>query len=374
MKSRDVPFLRAVRLAAGVAVAAAASGSFAAPSTVGAVYAMTNAAGSNSVIAYPRATDGTLGAGVAYATGGAGLGAALGSQGALKLSADGRWLFAVNAGSNELSVFATNRLGLIATDRVSSGGVEPNSVAVHGNVVYVLNTGSDSVTGFTIDLNGKLTPIPNSTHALSGAGVGAAQVEFSPDGAALVVTEKATSQILVFPVGDDDLLGAPTALPSATPVPFGFAFGRFGEFFVSEANPGQAGLSTLASFRLIPSGGARVQNPSAATDQSAACWVAVTGSGRYVYTANPVSNSITGFRVSARGTLTLLRPDGLSASTGDGSAPLDMAMDRGSHYLYSVNSGNGTISAFGIGADGSLGSVQTLTAGLPSSAYGLAAQ
>jgi 6-phosphogluconolactonase (cycloisomerase 2 family) len=209
---------------------------------------------------------------------------------------------------------------------------------------------------------------------LGGSGTGAAQIEFSPDGAALVVTEKSTNQILVFPVGDDNVPGAPTILPSATPVPFGFAFGRFGEFFVSEANPGQAGLSTLASYRLLSTGGARVQNPSAVTGQSSACWVAVTGSGRYVYTSNPASNSITGFSVGPRGSLALLSPNGLTASTGDGSAPLDMAMDSGSHYLYSINSGNGTISAFGIDADGTLSSVQTLSAQLPAGSYGLAAQ
>jgi 6-phosphogluconolactonase (cycloisomerase 2 family) len=190
----------------------------------------------------------------------------------------------------------------------------------------------------------------------------------------VVVTEKSTNQILVFPVGSDDLLGAPTILPSATPVPFGFAFGRFGEFFVSEANPNQPGQSALASYRLLSTGGARTQTPSATTYQSRACWVAVTGNGHYAYTANPASNSITGFKVGPRGALTLLSPDGLSGSTGDGSAPLDMGMDRGSHYLYSVNSGNGTLSAFSIAMDGSLSSLQTVTAGLPASVYGLAAQ
>ena len=374
MKSKDVLLSRAAPIVAGFALAGAFGLAQAAPAGIGAVYTMTNAAGSNAVMVYPRASDGTLGAGQAYATGGAGLGGALGSQGSVKLSADGRWLFAVNAGSNDLSVFATNRLGLILTDRVASGGTEPVSVATHGDVVYVLNAGSDAVSGFTIDLNGKLTPIPDSTHALDGSGTGAAQLDFSPDGAALVVTEKTTSQILVFPVGSDDLLGNPVIYPSATPVPFGFAFGRFGEFFVSEANPGQADLSTLASYRLLTGGGARVQNPSASTHQSSACWVAVTGSGNYVYTSNPASNSITGFSVGPGGSLTLLSPNGLSAATGDGSAPLDMGMDRGSHYLYALDSGNGSISAFSIAANGSLGSVQTLSAGLPASAYGLAAQ
>lgn len=372
MKLKDVSFQRSLLRMALFAFAAVPVLAHADATTVGAVYAMTNAAGANDVVVYPRASDGTLGAGTSYATGGAGLGASLGSQGSLKLSTDGRWLFAVNAGSNELSVFATSRLGLVLTDKVASGGTEPVSVAVSGDVVYVLNTGSDSVSGFTIDLNGKLTPIAGSAHALGGTGTGAAEIAFSPDGSTLVATEKATSQILVFPVGDDNLLGAPTLIPSATPTPFGFAFGRFGEFFVSEANPGQAGLSTLASLRIEPNGGARVQNPSAATYQSAACWVAVSHSGRYVYTANPASDSLSAFRVGPNGSLTLLNADGVAGTTGAGA--LDLAIDRGSGHLYSINPGNSTISAWSIGSDGALTPVATLTTSLPASAYGLAAQ
>jgi 6-phosphogluconolactonase (cycloisomerase 2 family) len=364
----------AAAVTAAVAAASLCNTAFADPATVGAVYAMTNTASDNAVIVYNRGADGMLAAGNAYATGGDGLGAALGSQGAVKLSPGGRWLFAVNAGSNEVSVFAVDRLGLVLTDKVASGGTEPVSVTIHGNRVYVLNAGSDSVSGFTLDWNGKLTPVPGSVHALSGSGVGGAEVEFSPDGAALVVTEKATDNILVFPVGGDGLLGDPATYSAATPTPFGFAFGRYGEFFVSEANPDQPGESTLASYRLKPLGGARMQNPSATTHQSRACWVAVMADGRYVYTSNPASNSLTGFRVGPAGRLTLLDGDGLTASTGDGSSPLDIAMDRFSRHLYSINPGNGTISAFSVAANGALQPLQTVSAGLPPEAYGLAAQ
>jgi 6-phosphogluconolactonase (cycloisomerase 2 family) len=341
---------------------------------VGAVYTETNAAAGNSVVAFNRGADGNLQPGVAYATGGNGLGSALGSQGAVKLSAGGRWLLAVNAGSNELSVFSVERQGLFLTDKTPSGGTQPVSIAIHNDLVYALNAGSDTVSGFRLGGNGRLTPIADSTHALSGSGVGAAEVEFSPDGAALVVTEKTTNNILVFPVGDDGRLGSAKTYSAATPVPFGFAFGRFGEFFVSEANPDQADQSTLASYRLTAAGGARVQNPSATTHQSRACWVVVTDNGRYVYTANPASNSLTGFRVGPRGSLTLLGEDGVSAATGDGSGPLDMAMDRSSHYLYALDAGNGGIAAFTVQSDGTLVPLQTLAAGLPDSVYGLAAQ
>ena len=107
----------------------------------GAVYTMTNAAASNSVVVYSRSADGTISAPAVILTGGAGTGSGLGSQGALALSDDGRWLLAVNAGSNDLTVFAVGNSGLTITDRKPSGGATPISVAVNKDMVIVLNAG-----------------------------------------------------------------------------------------------------------------------------------------------------------------------------------------------------------------------------------------
>ena len=126
----------------------------------GAVFVMTNSANRNEVISYKRATDGSLQAGRRFATGGRGSGGnndPLESQGSLTLSQDHTLLFAVNAGSGEVSVFQVHGADLSLTDKQLSGGSEPNAVAQHGHLVYVLNTGgSSSVVGFRVSEDGKL--------------------------------------------------------------------------------------------------------------------------------------------------------------------------------------------------------------------------
>ncbi len=81
----------------------------------GAVYTLTNQVAGNAVAVFTRGADGRLTAAGTVATGGTGTGASLGSQSAVSLSNDGRWLFAVNARSNDVSVFAVSPAGLPCT-------------------------------------------------------------------------------------------------------------------------------------------------------------------------------------------------------------------------------------------------------------------
>ncbi len=142
----------------------------------GAVFVMTNSVKKNEVIAYRRAADGTLREEGRFATGGRGSGGnndPLESQGSLTLSQDHSLLFAVNAGSGTVSVFKVHRSTLSLVDKVISGGSEPNAVAQHGNIVYVLNVGgSSNVVGFTLQ-GDKLKQIPNSSRFLSTNNSGA---------------------------------------------------------------------------------------------------------------------------------------------------------------------------------------------------------
>jgi len=156
-----------------------------------AVYTLTNQVAGNAVAVFHRAADGTLTAAGTIATGGTGTGAGLGSQGAVVLSDDGRQLFAVNAGSNDVSVFNAGPAGLSLASRTASGGTLPISLTVHGNVLYVLNAGgTGNISGFTVGTTGGLAAIQGSTQPLSGTNVGPAQVSFSPDGRRLVVTRR----------------------------------------------------------------------------------------------------------------------------------------------------------------------------------------
>jgi 6-phosphogluconolactonase len=191
-----------------------------------AVYTLTNQVAGNAVAIFSRAADGTLTPAGSVATGGTGTGAGLGSQGAVTLSDDGRLLFAVNAGSNDLSVFHVDPQGLSLLSRTPSGGTLPISVTVSHNVVYVLNAGgSGNITGFTIDAAGALTPLAGSTKALSRAAPAPAQVAFSADGRELIVSEKGTSLLDVYPVDENGVAGELRSFTSAGGTPFGFAVG-----------------------------------------------------------------------------------------------------------------------------------------------------
>ena len=175
-------------------------------SSTGRVYIMTNDPSGNQIVVYNRESDGSLTWIANTPTGGQGLSGLTGSnQGGLTLSSDSRWLFAVNAGSNDVSVFRVTSDGLSLTERESSGGVEPVSVTVFHSWVYVLNAGSSdtagNIAGFTLD-NGQLTLIAGSVQPLSGSAT-VAQISFNPTGTALAVTEKSTSLIDIYAVNED---------------------------------------------------------------------------------------------------------------------------------------------------------------------------
>jgi 6-phosphogluconolactonase (cycloisomerase 2 family) len=363
--------LLASPFAGGTGIAAAAGRS------PGAVYVLTNAASGNQVAVFNRAADGTLAAAGTFATGGLGTGGGLGSQGALVLSQDNRWLFAVNAGSNEISVFAVRPDGLAWVDKVASGGVLPISLTVHHDLLYVLNAGgSGNITGFVVAAHGKLSPLAGSTRPLSNGGVGAApgpaQVEFSPQGDVLVVTEKATNLIDTYAVEDGGLADGPVTHASVGATPFGFAFSRRGQLIVSEAFGGAPGQSALSSYA-VSEHDLDVVSASVHTHQTAACWVVVTQNGKYTYTTNAGSGSITGYRLGRDGRLSLLDADGRTGVTGDGSSPNDMALSHNSRYLYALDAGTHAISAFQVQSNGSLAPIAGAD-GLPAGAVGLAAR
>jgi 6-phosphogluconolactonase (cycloisomerase 2 family) len=327
-----------------------------------AVYTQTNSAAGNAVQVLARGDDGALTPAGSYATGGLGTSAGLGSQGAVALSEDGRVLLAVDAGSDDIASFRVQRDGLTLVGRVPSRGVDPVSVAIRGRDAYVLNAGGVSnVAAFRLDGNGTLTPSFGGREPLSVPAAGAAQVAVSPDGSALVVTEKAANQLETFPLRRG-LPGDPVITPSSGPVPFGFAFDRRGDAIVSEA-----ANSTASSYRLGADGALRLVSASVPTLQGAACWVAVTPDGRFAYTGNAATGSITGFAIARDGSLTRLAEDGRSASS---PRPNDLAIAGG--YLYAINPNVGTVTAYRIGRDGSLDALPAAT-GLPTGLAGLAA-
>ena len=337
----------------------------------GAVYLQTNDATGNAVVMFPRAPDGALGDPVSFETGGLGSGAGLGNQGALALAERGRMLYVVNAGSDEVTGFRVGPAGLDRIGTWPSGGDLPLSLAVTGGRLYVLHDGAAStLTGFAIGPHGELEPIPGAERVLPNAAPDVAQVAASPDGRSLVVTEKAANTIVTFSIRGNGSLGPPVETASAGMTPFGFAFDPRGRLIVSEAAGGVPGASALSSYRQS-AGTWSVITASAGTTETAACWVAVTPDGRFAYTTNTGSASISGYRVRHDGSLVLLDPDGVTATTGAG--PLDLAFSRNGKLVYSLNGTGRSLSAFRKKDDGSLVPIATVT-GLPATANGLAVQ
>jgi DNA-binding beta-propeller fold protein YncE len=338
----------------------------------GAVYVLSNAATGNAVLRFDRSAQGALGTMTSFPTGGTGTGAGLGSQGAVVLSENERWLFAVDAGSNELAVFRIEGNGLELTDHVPSGGEMPISVTFRAGVAYVLNAGgAGNITGFTLSAQGQLTPLAGSTQPLSGAATGGAQVEFTPDARQLVVTEKATNLILTYDVDASGVASAPTSHASSGMTPFGFAFMGRDRLIVSEAFGGAPDASALSSYVL--GGGFTPVSASVATTETAACWVAVSKNGRFAYTTNTGSGSVTGYAIAQDGSLTILDADGVTGSTGAGSSPIDLDFSDNGRFLYVLNAGTQTISAFALESDGSLFPIGGAS-GLPMGAAGLTAR
>ncbi|HEY6293033.1 MAG TPA: beta-propeller fold lactonase family protein [Terriglobia bacterium] len=343
----------------------------------GNVYVMSNQTTGNSIIAFNRAASGAIRSVGAFPTGGLGFGSGndpLGSQGSLLLSDDGHFLFAVNAGSNDISVMQAGVGGLKLVGTFPSGGTEPTSLALYKDLLYVLNAGgTPNITGFELNPDGTLAMLPGSSRPLAGGtAAGPAQVGFTPDGSFLVVTEKNTNLIDTYQVLPSGLADGPVSNTSSGATPFGFTFGRSGALVVSEAAGGSGGTSAASSYQISRSAGSLTTvSPSVGDTQMAACWAVATNDGRLVYLVNSASGTLSSYGVGPEGQLTLL--NATAGSTGSGTVPLDAAITSNGAFLYVLDDGTGGVSVFRIGTEGSLMALSGAS-GLPSGSQGIAAR
>src|SRR6266480_2187411 len=348
----------------------------------GAVYVLTNQV-NNAVAVFQRAADGSLSAAGEFSTGGAGDPVAippdpptdpLASQGALVFGPGNQFLFAVNAGSNQISVLRVRRTGLDLVDVVDSGGVRPISLTVHEDLLYVLNEGgTPNITGFTVGDDGTLTPLADSTQPLIGdTAADPAEVSFDRDGALLVVTEKAGNRLDTYTIDENGLPSAPIDNASNGMTPFGFAFNNQGFLVVSEAFGGAPNGSAASSYGAGDDGVLSVISGSVVNSQTASCWVVTTNNGKRAFTSNTGSGTISSYQIGAgNGTLTLL--NGVAGDTGANSAPIDMALNGSSHFLHVLAGGLQSVVTFRVEHDGSLTLIDT-DGGLPLGAQGIAAK
>jgi 6-phosphogluconolactonase len=322
----------------GLAIAPAVAG--ASPSTaspvVGNVYVNDNTTGINTIAGFARHADASLTplSGSPFVAGGTGTGASLASQGALQITPDGKFVVAVDAGSNQISVLRVENDGslkLLPGGVVSSGGTLPVSVAIHDNLVYVANAGptASNYTGFTLSPSGHLDPIRGSTVSLPNDSL-PGDVTFNSTGANLIGTRigtvPGTFLIDSFSVGSNGLLTAAPASPFAAQAagPFGSEFNPAdpSQLFVSNAHQG-AGQGSVSTFIAAGDGTLSAVSPTpAANGQSGTCWVDVNSSGTALFAVNTGSGTVSSYSVGTDGALTLAANTPVSAQAGVGAVDL----------------------------------------------------
>lgn len=333
-----------------------------------AVYVQSNERGGNQLLAFRTSPNGALSGPGPVATGGAGDGVAhLASQGSLTLTGDGRALLVANAGSGDVSLFTVDVGGpeVIGTTPVGSA---PKSVAEHDGLVYVLNTGDPSVSGFRLGVGG-LEPVTGSTRPLE-EGSDPAQVGFSPDGSTLVVTERMANAIVSYPVGSDGQLGHPHTRPSSGQTPYGFAFTDDGTLLVVEAFGAAKGKAATSSYATE---GVDVTPVSASVGngRSEICWAVVSDDNRYLYTTNYADSCVSRYAIGEDGSVTLDDPAaGVGIEGHTGLRDEDLTTDG--RFLYALDADSRQVFGWSIGANGTLSAIGSWGQ-LPATAAGLAA-
>jgi 6-phosphogluconolactonase (cycloisomerase 2 family) len=354
---RRASLVIAAAAAAAVAIPAAAAASTGSSAVVGQVYVNDNTAGTNTIGAFDRHADGSLTpeAGSPFTAGGAGTGAGLASQGAIQISADGRFVIAVDAGSNQISVLRilpSGSLALVRGGVVSSAGVLPVSVAVHDNLVYVANagTGDSNYTGFRLTPAGRLAPVRGSTVAPpSGSQPG--DVLFNDTGTRLAGTRVGTSQIDSFTVGPDGRLtaapGSPFPAQGLGPFGSGFRPTSPGQLFVANAHNTAVNSDTVSAFTDSPNGTlSPVTGSPFADGQMAPCWVEISHDGQFLFTVNTASGTISRYSIAPGGTPTLLGSTTVGASGAVGA--VDARLSPDGRFLYVDESKIGAVGEFAV--------------------------
>lgn len=358
----------------------------------GAVYVLANQLTGNTIVVYHRGADGSLTRIQEVSTGGLGSGPGprppgfgdgpgpdpLNSADAIIMTEDGRFLLAANAGSNELSLLAVTPAGVKLVDKVPSGGEFPVSVTCRHGLVYVLNQrGTPNIMGFFLEPEGRLRPIPGSERVVGAPGSAPGEVSLTPEGDLLIVAETLADFIDVFHVGENGLAGDRVRFASNSKTPLAIAYTHHHILAITEGNnlapqQGTPNGSSTSTYRITGDGRLEPISAAVPNHQTATCWLRFSKNGHYVYTGNTGSGSISSYRVSPRGELSLIA--GAAADTGGFiSVPIDMDITRDGKYIYIITSLIGTIKGYRVEEDGSLTFVSSAS-GLPITMQGIVAR
>jgi len=276
----------------------------------------------------------------------------LGSQNALRVSSNEQCIFAVNAGSDDLSTFRISeedKTSLVHAGIYPSSGNFPVSITQFGDLVYVLNAGSEgSISGFRLDdASCTLTSIEGSTRSFGltnnsnppSFGASPGQIGFAPNGQHILVTIKQDNdlagQFFVYGVNGD---GTPSETSTNTPSngstePFSFTFDESGNIFVTEVLP----EGSISSYTIDAEGVLIPISVSVPIMQEFPCWNRYFGG--FVLTSNNV-DSMSLLRVGDDGALSLVS----NAADDEGNpfaalitAPIDHEFSPDGQFVYVIS-------------------------------------
>ncbi len=335
----------------------------------GNVYVMDNNPAGNKLMVYGRFSNGALSFFGSVRTGGLGAGDnfdndALGSQESIIISEDKRWLYLVNAGSDNISVFRLTKLGRpILTQVISSQGDFPVSLTTDGEFVYVVNAGSDgSIAGYSIRNNGRLRHLTGSVRTLGTGlvGIPAGFVRVTSPGDIAFDT---LNRRLLIPFGESPELdggllfsfsvddnGMPseqvTITDSPGRLPFAVEFTANGTALVANGignDPDSFNGGSLSSLNFTDDANLEPVD-LVLTEQSGVCWVRAAHTSDLVYTTNTAVGTISSYRVSRNGAITLVEE--VAADNIENATDFDLTEDD--RFLYVTSPTQGDIVAYRI--------------------------
>jgi 6-phosphogluconolactonase (cycloisomerase 2 family) len=282
----------------------------------------------------------------------------LASSWSVKVIPERRLLLVVNAGSGTLTEFSIGANdALTRLEVVSTGGIDPVSIAASATSVYVANAGNLAtgnpalLVGYAYGVNGKLTPIAGSARTLDQPDLSRpGAIIFSPDGHELVAADTGADRITTFAVASNGRLGASQSTASAGANPFS-VISHDGTFLVPEAGNGP-GTASLSSYRPLTNGYAAAISPAVPSGVTAGCWIAARPGLHQLYVADTGSDKITSYLQHADGSLSLLAATAIAGPTGGN--PIDPVLSFDGSYLYQLYGDLGEIGIYKTSPNGVL--------------------